>query len=75
MALANRVFFTKHAFVQMDRRNVGEQDVMKVLVERRRVVRADQGRWKVWGTDRTGDILGVVVAIENDLIVVTVTGE
>ncbi|HET7504270.1 MAG TPA: DUF4258 domain-containing protein [Kofleriaceae bacterium] len=67
------VVFTRHAQDRMDERGASTDDVCNALVTARTAAHEpDRDRWKVsGGTDLDGDALQVVVAIEADVIVVT----
>ena len=61
-----------HAWVRMSERGVSEGDVLYVLAETAfRAAAQPNARWKVDGYDLDGDNLGLVLAIEADVIVVT----
>jgi hypothetical protein len=67
------VIFTRHAQERMDERGASADDVCEALVTAKRAEHEVQrDRWTVrGGEDTDGDPLNVVVAIEADVIVVT----
>ena len=67
------VRLTQHAHDRMDERGVEPEDVCNALVTATGATpEPERDRWKVTGgTDLDGDGLTVVVAIEADVIIVT----
>jgi uncharacterized protein DUF4258 len=67
------IVFTRHAQDRMDERDASTDDVCNALLTAKGAAHEPQrDRWKVsGGTDLEGDALKVVVAIEADVIVVT----
>ncbi len=67
------VRFTQHAHDRMDERGVEPEDVCNALVTATGATHEpERDRWKVTGgTDLDSDGLTVVVAIEADIIIVT----
>lgn len=55
----------------MAQRGVWPDDLSQALRMARRCKAQESGRWKVFGADKAGDDLTVIVEIEDDLIVVT----
>lgn len=74
LARLGRVRFTRHAFERMDERGATLRDVVAALVSATAAVhQPDRGTWRVeGGRDRVGDDLTVVVALEADVVVITV---
>jgi len=66
------VSFTRHARERMAARGAIAKDVLAALSGAGACEAADGGRWKVTGPDLDGDDLTAVVAIEDDVVVVTV---
>lgn len=74
LAQLDRIRYVRHAKERMTERSVSHEDVRRAL-ETGTAARgqADRDNWRVsGGVDLAGDELTVVVAIEADLIVVTV---
>ena len=71
-ATANRIRVLRHAWERMGERGAQYEDVRHALARARRCKAADQGRWKVFGDDRDGDEIILVVFIESGVVVVTV---
>jgi len=71
-ATANRIRVLRHAWERMGERGARYEDVRHALARARGCKAADQGRWKVFGDDRDGDELILVVFIESGVVVVTV---
>jgi hypothetical protein len=69
---ANRIRIGRHAWERMAERGVLYEDVRNALATARRCKAQDGGRWKVSGSDRDGDELVLIVALEAGVIVVTV---
>ena len=67
------VVFTRHAYVRMDERGASTDDVCHALLTAKGAAHdPERDRWIVsGGMDLDGDALKVVVAIEADVIVVT----
>jgi hypothetical protein len=67
------VMFTRHAYARMDERGASTDDVCNALLTAKEAAHdPERDRWKVsGGTDLDGDALKVMVAIEADVIVVT----
>jgi hypothetical protein len=70
-AAANRVRFTRHAWLRMSERRVAAADVVFCLKTAGTCGAQANGTWKVPGQDTAGDDLTVVVAIEDGALVVT----
>jgi hypothetical protein len=71
-AAANRIRIASHAWKRMGERGAQYEDVRHALAGARSCKAADLGRWKVSGDDLDGDEIGLVVAIESGVVVVTV---
>jgi hypothetical protein len=71
-ARAGRVVITFHAQVRMEERGVDFEDALCALMNAARCKGVPDDRWKVWGPDRLGDELALIVALEDGVIVVTV---
>lgn len=67
------VVFTRHTQDRMDERGASTDDVCNALLTATDAAHEpEKDRWKVTGgTDLDGDALKVVVAIEADVIIVT----
>ena len=73
LAGANRVTYTRHARERMRARSVTDGDVLDALGSATQALLQDNGAWRVaGGVDRDGDALVVVVALEDNLLVITV---
>jgi hypothetical protein len=70
-ASANRVRFTSHAWLRMDERNVTERDVLYALRTATICMLQANEKWKVLSKDQDDDDLTVIVAFEDEMIVVT----
>ena len=71
-AVANRIRIGRHAWERMAERGVQYEDVRHALATARSCKAQDRGRWKVFGNDRDGDELVLVIVIEAGVVVVTV---
>lgn len=73
MVRGGQVVFTRHAWIRMDERGASANDVCKALVTAKAAAHEPKlDRWKVaGGADLDGEPLVVVVAIEADVIIVT----
>ncbi len=70
---SGRYIYGDHALHQMDRRNVTRGDVRSALGNAAAATfQPDNGRWKIAGTDRSGDSLSLAVVFENGIVVITV---
>lgn len=70
---SGRYIYADHALDQMSRRNVTRGDVRSALGSATvATFQADNGRWRITGTDRDGDSLSLAVVFENGIVVVTV---
>ncbi|MBI2895514.1 MAG: DUF4258 domain-containing protein [Deltaproteobacteria bacterium] len=67
-----RVQFSGHARDRMRERGATKNDVVSALANGTSCKAAEGGKWKVTGPDIDGDDLTAVVAIEDDVVVVTV---
>jgi hypothetical protein len=74
LASLGRVRYTDHAWDRMHERGAEPADVTEALLSSSEAVyQRDRRNWKVvGGVDRDGDDLTVVVAIEADLVIITV---
>ena len=73
LAIARRVSFTKHAYDRMRERGAVVADVLAALSSATRAQHETGYKYRVTGgVDRDGDELSVIVAIEADLLVVTI---
>jgi hypothetical protein len=70
-ASANRIRFTRHAWQRMDERGTTERDVLQALRSAASCVAQANGTWKVPSKDASGDELTAVVALEGEVLVVT----
>lgn len=72
--MAWRIVWTSHALIRMRQRGAQRADVVSALLSATSARwQADHGTWAVdGGVDRDGDSLDARVAIEADLIIVTV---
>lgn len=72
-------FVAPHAYDRMDERGATKEDVRNALVTAHRVHRQTNPKWNAdrWevtgGVDLEGDVLRVIVEIEADVVVVTIT--
>jgi hypothetical protein len=71
-ARANRVELSGHAKTRCYERGITFREVVDALADARSCAAEPKARWRVDGTDRDGDALVLVVAIEDGLLVVTV---
>lgn len=73
LAIQGRVRFTRHARDRMEQRDVSDSDVVSALISATIATRqSESGAYRVeGGTDMAGDGLIVIVAVEADLIVIT----
>ncbi len=71
-AAARALLYTVHARQRMAERGATAEDVRTALASATACRAADGGRWKADGVDLDGDELVAVVAIEGDVVVVTV---
>jgi len=69
---ANRVLIGRHARERLAERGVLYEDVRNALAAARSCKVQDGGRWKVFGSDRDGDELVLIVVLEAGVIVATV---
>jgi Domain of unknown function (DUF4258) len=70
-AAAGRYRLSKHAQVRAAERNVRARDVRRALCSAALCKGQGEGTWKVTGPEADGDDLVLVVAIEGEVIVVT----
>ena len=70
-AAANRYELSDHAYSRMKQRNIRIADIHNALTKAFRCSSQQNERWRVDGPDMDGDGLTLIVAIEDDLIVVT----
>ena len=72
-AASGRFIYGDHALDQMNRRNVTRGDVRSALGNATvATFQPENGRWKITGTDRSGDLLSLAVVLENGIVVITV---
>lgn len=71
------VRFKRHARDRMEERNVGEEDVERALIYAAKCGpdKENPDHWAVVGPDRESAALLVIVALEENVIVVTVWGK
>ena len=69
---ANRIRIGRQARERMVELGVLYEDVRNALATARSCKVQDGGRWKVFGNDRDGDELVLIVVLEAGVIVVTV---
>lgn len=68
---ANRILYTSHARDRMFQRNITFADARHALMTARLCAAQKDGRWRVDSTDRSGDDLTAIVALERGVVVVT----
>lgn len=66
---------TRHAAQRIEERGATAQDVRRALTFATDCVAADAGCWKVTGPDTESDHLAMVIAIEAQIIVVTILSD
>jgi pentatricopeptide repeat protein len=71
-AKAHRIEYSRHALRRMRERNINEQAIRHALVTAQKCILQENECWKVPSFDFSGCELTVVLAIEDDLLVVTV---
>ena len=71
-ASAGRFVVAGHARQRMRERSVSFADLRHALVNAKRCSAQENERWKVFSTDLDDDDLTVIVALEDDVVVVTV---
>ena len=71
LAALGRVAFTRHARLRMGERGASTEDVREALVNARTCTGPRDDKWRVLGPDLDGDDLELIVAVEDDVIVVT----
>lgn len=69
---AGRIVFPPHTRGRMRERGVMKDDVIHALLHATTCEAEPPDRWKVPSADRDGDVLTIVVTIEEGVIVVTV---
>jgi len=69
-----RVLYTQHARIRMIERGARRRDVENALLDATTATRqSDRDNWRVeGGADLDGDELTVIVALEADVVIVTV---
>ena len=70
-ALAGRFVISHHAYLRMRQRNVLVRDIRSALTAASTCL-AEGKKWRVTGPDYDGDPLTCIVALEDDVLVVTV---
>ena len=70
-ASANRVRFTRHAWLRMAERNIAGEDALFALRTAASCSAQANGTWKVPSKDTAGDDLTAIVALEDGALVVT----
>ncbi len=71
-AAANRICIARHAWERMNERGAQYEDVRHALANAGFCKAQPQTRWKVFGSDRDGDELVLIVVLEAGVVVVTV---
>ena len=71
-AMAGRVVYGPHAKERMLERKVKSEDVIAALTTANVCEGALKGRWKMTGTDRSGDSLTLIVKVVGGVLVLTV---
>lgn len=70
---SGRYIYGDHALDQMEHRNVTRGDVRSALGSATTATfQPDKGRWRITGTDRSGDSLSLAVVFENGIVIITV---
>lgn len=72
MARAGRYSLSRHARTEMYEAKATEEDVREAMINAKSIRPTEKGRWRIKGPDLDGDELEVVIAIEDQLIIVTV---
>lgn len=72
LARAGRYVISDHAAKRMNQRNVRPVDIRCALQGATECVALADERWRATGPDFDGDALSCVVAIEGDVVVITV---
>lgn len=73
-ASANRIIISRHAYRRMEERGATEEDVFHALVNAEGCSAAEEGKWKIKSRDIDGDMLYLIVAIRDGVIVITLFG-
>jgi hypothetical protein len=71
LAVKGRVRVKPHAYQRMQQRNVTFRDVSSALC-RASTCEVNNDKWRVTGPDGDGDSLTCIVAVEDDVVVITV---
>jgi len=71
-AAANRIRIARHAWDRMAERGAQYEDVRHALATATSCKAQDLERWRVFGVDRDGDELVLIVVLEAGVVVVTV---
>jgi hypothetical protein len=73
LAAGGQVSFTHHAYERMDERNATTRDVISALMTATKATAETTSKFKVTGgVDLDRDDLNIVVALENNALVVTI---
>ncbi len=67
-----RYRITAHAFDRMDERGITEKELVRALCNAHGCRQEPGDKWRALGLDRCGDALEVIIAIEDEMIVITV---
>ena len=70
-ALANRIEYGPHAWGRMRERGARREDVRSALVTATSCQAQPDDRWRVPGQDTEGELLTVIVVLEDGVVVVT----
>lgn len=70
-ARAGRYWFTRHARQRMEERGIRETAAVRALCYAMECWPDDDDKWRTTGRDRDGEAIELVVAIEDELIVIT----
>ncbi len=70
-ARAGRVEFTEHVLIRAKQRRVRIGEIVTALAHAHGCRHEEDDRWRALCRDRDGDVLEVIVVIEDGLLVVT----
>ena len=71
LARTGRWEFTPHAVQSLVDRDASVEDVFMVLTTAKACHTAPDGRWRLSGLDRLGELLTLIVELQADVVVVT----
>lgn len=74
-ASANRITFSRHGGDRGQERSAHYRDVRHALTHAFECFAQKNGCWRAHGNDLDGDLLRIVLAIEDGVIIVTVMGD